>query len=462
MLGTENVGKLLLSLSIPSIIAQLVNILYNMVDRIYVGRLPEGTVAMSALSVALPIVTIILAFTQLLGIGGAPLAAIKLGKKDTDAAEKILTTSLVCLLMSGMLITIIVQIFAKDILYIFGADETNIAMAIEYIKIYTLGTIFVQISFGLNSYITTQGYARYSMSTVIIGAVLNIILDPIFIFLLNMGVKGAALATVLAQSVSAVWALRFFLSDRTSIRFRKKYLIPDIKVVGSICALGISPFIMNSTESILLISFNNQLSLYGGTMAVATMAILISIFQMISMTLQGICQGGQPIMSYNLGAGNKKRVRDTFKILYICCVSFTFVANGSILLFSNVFAGIFTTDPDTLRMATWAIRVYMAGGLFYGAQTACQMSFLALGQAKRSLSMALFRKIIVLIPLIYILPTLIGGSDFAIAMSAPVADLCYDGGKVFAVLISEAIADFSAAIVTSTMFFTFYRKHLKD
>jgi Na+-driven multidrug efflux pump len=299
------------------------------------------------------------------------------------------------------------------------------------------------------------------MMTVLIGAILNIILDPLFIFVLNMGVRGAALATILSQMVSAVWALMFLFGKKSTIKIRREYLIPEIRVLGSICALGVSPFIMNSTESLLQIAFNNQLSLYGGTLAVGTMSILQSMFQMVSMPLQGLCQGAQPIMSFNYGAKNMKRVRDTFRLLFICCLSVSVLGLGTIIIFSEKFASIFTNDPDLIRMAGWALRVYLFGAMIFGMQIACQQSFVALGQAGRSLLMALYRKILLLIPLIFILPALIGDSSFAAGMAAPVADLLYDPGRVFSVLFAETIADALAAVTTTILFFSFYRKHLK-
>ncbi len=459
-LETESIGKLLLSLAIPSIIAQVVNILYNIVDRIYIGRMENGTVAMSAISIALPIVTFIMAVTQLLGTGGAPLAAIKLGGRDQDGAEKILTTSFVSLIISGVLLTLAIQFFHLPLLKAFGADEANLEMAAQYITIYGLGTVFVQIAFGMNPYINTQGYATYGMLTVLIGAVLNIVLDPLFIFVLDMGVRGAALATVLSQLVSAVWALWFLFGRKSTIKIRKEYLVPELSVMGSICALGVSPFIMNSTESLLQIAFNNQLSLYGGTLAVGIMSILMSMWQMVGMPLQGLCQGAQPILSFNYGAKNMERVRATFRLLFKCCLSVSILGYGMVMVFSSRFASIFTNDPQMVRMAAWALRVYLAGATIFGAQIACQQSFVALGQAMRSLMMALYRKVLLLIPLIFILPAVMGASAFAETMSMPVADIVRDQGRVFAILFAETIADVLAAVTTTALFFSFYRHHL--
>ena len=312
-LSSEKISKLLLSLAIPSIIAQLVNVLYNMVDRIYIGQMPDGTTAMASLSVALPILTLVTAFTRLVGEGGAPLCAIRMGEQKQDKAEEIMTASFVSLIGMGFLLTVIILIFKESLLILFGANEETLPQAISYISIYALGTIFVQLTLGMNPYINTQGFAKIGMCTVVIGAVLNIILDPIFIFGLHMGVSGAALATIIAQGVSAFWVLSFLFGKKSTIKIRKKYLIPQPRIVFSIMALGISPFVMSSTESLLQISFNNQLSLYGGTMAVATMAILMSLWQFITLPLQGLCQGAQPILSYNYGAKNYTRVRQTFQ-----------------------------------------------------------------------------------------------------------------------------------------------------
>lgn len=459
-LGTERIGKLLVSLAIPSIIAQLVNILYNIVDRIYIGRMNNGTLAMSAISIALPIVTFIIAICQLFGTGGAPLASIELGKENVKQAEKIMTNSFVALIGSGLIVTVLILLFADPLLMAFGADSSNLLMAHEYIVIYALGTVFVQIAFGMNPYIITQGFATLGMVTVLIGAILNIVLDPVFIFMLNMGVRGAALATILSQFVSAIWCLSFLFGKKTTIKIQKKYMKPDLKILGHICALGLSPFIMNATESLLQISFNNQLSLYGGTLAVGTMSILLSLFQMVSMPLQGLCQGAQPIMSFNYGAGSFERVRKTFKLLFVSCLTFSIAGMGTVIVFSDFFASVFTSDPQLIRLAGWALKIYLAGAVFFGAQIACQQSFVALGQAKQSLFMALFRKVILLIPLLFALPHFFGYLGFFTSLAAPVADLVSHPGHVAAVLSAEAAADFLAALTTTLFFFSFYRKAL--
>ena len=443
--GYEKISKLLLSLAIPSIIAQLVNMLYNMVDRIYIGQMNNGTTAMAALSVTLPIITFITAFTQLVGTGGAPLCAIRLGENKKDKAEEIMTNSFSLLLMMGITLTVIILVLKEPLLYLFGATEQTIQPAIEYITIYALGTVFVQLTLGMNSYINTQGFAKIGMRTVIIGAVLNIILDPIFIFILDMGVSGAALATIISQGVSALWVMKFLFSKKSFIKIRKQYLKPKLSISLSIMGLGISPFVMSATESFLQISFNNQLSLFGGTMAIATMSILTSL-----------CQGAQPIMSYNYGANNYTRVRNTFKLLFKLCVGFSCVVGFLIIFFSDFFVSIFTNDIETVKFASWALKVYIAGSVLFGAQIACQQSFMALGQAKISLTMAIFRKIILLIPLIYIFQD----TSIAIMCAEGIMNMVNDGTRVFAVLFAEPVSDVLAALTTSTMFYRFYKKSL--
>ena len=382
-LATKKISTLLLNLAIPAIIAMLVSMLYNMVDRIYIGNMDNGTVGMAGLAVAVPIITLIQAFTQLFGTGGAPLAAIMLGKQDKEEAEKIMMASFAALVTSGILITVMIELFKEPILLLFGADELSLRPAIEYIRVYALGTVCVQIAQGMNPYINTQGFAKMGMATILIGAILNIVLDPVFIFGLGMGITGAAVATVISQGVSAIWVL-YFLLRKSPVRLRAKYLPPKISTLGSIMMLGISPFVMSATEGLLQISFNNQMSVYGGSMAVGTMAILMSLYQMVWLPLGGIAQGAQPILSYNYGAKNYGRVREAFRLAFKVCLIYSIVSSGIIMWFSPIFARIFSGDGNTIRYASWAIRIYMFGALIFGAQIACQQSFMALGQAKRS------------------------------------------------------------------------------
>lgn len=460
-LANSKIPGLVISLAIPSIIAQLVTIIYNMVDRIYIGHTANGTVAMAALGITLPIVTLITAITNLFGMGGAPLCAISLGEKNLEKAEKIMANSFVCLVASSVLITIFVLLFREPILYLFGADESTITPAKQYISIYIIGTIFVQLTVGLNAYINTQGFTKMGMKTTLIGAVLNIILDPIFIYLFKLGIAGAAIATVLSQAVSCFWVLKFITSEKTNVKLKKQYFKPDFKLIFAICSLGISTFIMTSTESLLQISFNNRLALYGGTTAVGVMSIMNTLMQCVSLPTQGIMIGTQPILSYNYGAKKYDRVRECFRFAIKLTTASTFIIAGSIILFSDVFVKIFTPDLTYIEFSRWSIKIFLIGMTIFGLQLCCQHSFMALGQAKISLSMALLRKVILLIPLIYILPFVFGDFEFAKTLSKPISEFALDPSRVFLVLLAEPISDVIAALTTTTLFLRFYNKHLK-
>ena len=442
-LGKGNIGKLLISLAAPAIVAQLVNVLYNIVDRIFIGRMDNGELAMAGVGVAFPILMLISAFSALIGMGGAPLCAIKMGEKNNDEAEKIMSNSFSMLLIIAVILTTGFLIFKEPILWAFGASEATIGYALDYLSIYVLGTIFVQIALGMNSYINTQGFAKIGMMTVVIGAVINIVLDPIFIFVFDLGVKGAALATVAGQMVSALWVLKFLFGKQSILKIRKKYMVPDLKVVGATMALGVSPFIMQSTESLVLISLNTRLSMFGGDLAVGAMTIMSSIMQIVVMPLQGLAQGAQPIISYNYGAKQMDRVKKTFKLTLISCLSFTVIMCSLLMLFPNLFVSIFNNEPELIAITTWAIRIYFLGIFVFGAQIACQQTFLALGQAKISLFLALLRKVVLLVPLIYILPNLFQD-------------------KLMGVLVAEPIADIIATLTTVTCFMVFYKKKFKD
>ena len=432
-LGKGNIGKLLISLAAPAIVAQLVNVLYNIVDRIFIGRMDNGELAMAGVGVAFPILMLISAFSALIGMGGAPLCAIKMGEKNNDEAEKIMSNSFSMLLIIAVILTTGFLIFKEPILWAFGASEATIGYALDYLSIYVLGTIFVQIALGMNSYINTQGFAKIGMMTVVIGAVINIVLDPIFIFVFDLGVKGAALATVAGQMVSALWVLKFLFGKQSILKIRKKYMVPDLKVVGATMALGVSPFIMQSTESLVLISLNTRLSMFGGDLAVGAMTIMSSIMQIVVMPLQGLAQGAQPIISYNYGAKQMDRVKKTFKLTLISCLSFTVIMCSLLMLFPNLFVSIFNNEPELVAITTWAIRIYFLGIFVFGAQIACQQTFLALGQAKISLFLALLRKVVLLVPLIYMLPNLFQD-------------------KLMGVLVAEPIADIIATLTTVTCF----------
>ncbi|MDI9218102.1 MAG: MATE family efflux transporter [Clostridium sp.] len=438
-LGEGSVGKLLLSLALPAIVAQLVNVLYNIVDRIFIGRMVNGEVAMAGVGVAFPIIMIISAFSALIGMGGAPLAAIKMGEKDNEGAEKIISNSFSTLIIIGLICTIVFLIFKEDLLWAFGASDATIGYAVDYLTIYLIGTVFVQIALGMNPFINTQGFAKIGMVTVVIGAIINIVLDPIFIFKLNLGVKGAALATILSQFVSAIWVLTFLFGKKSILKIRVNYLVPKFKVLLPIVALGVSPFIMQSTESLVLISMNNKLQLYGGDLAVGAMTIMSSIMQIVTLPLMGLSQGAQPIISYNFGAKNIERVKRTFKLLLTSCLTYTFIMWAALMVFPEVFVGIFNNKPELVEITSWSMRIFFGGIFIFGAQIACQQTFLALGQAKISLIMALLRKVVLLVPLIFILPM-------------------FFEDKLKAVLFAEPISDIIAALTTITVFIIFYKK----
>lgn len=438
-LGKGNIGKLLFTLAVPTIIGQLVNLLYNIIDRIFIGKMANGDIAMAGVGVAMPIILLVAAFAMLLAAGGAPLTAIEMGKRDNDKAEEIMSNCFSMLISGGIILTIVFFIFKEPILWAFGASNATIGYGLDYLSIYLIGTIFVQISLGMNLFINTQGFTKIGMFTVIIGAAINIILDPILIFGLNMGVKGAALATIIAQCVSAIFVLKFLFGKKSILKIRKKYLKLNKKLALSIIALGFAPFIMQATESIVLVSLNNQLLKYGGDLAVGAMTIMSSIMQVIMMPLTGLTQGAQPIMSYNFGAKEMNRVKKTFKLLFVICLSYSALMVLLIMIFPGVFVSIFNNKPELVEITSWAMRIYFVGMCLFGAQIACQQTFLALGQAKTSLIIAMLRKIVLLVPLIFILPMFIE-----------------DG--LTAVLLAEPVADIIAIISTVAIFGVFYKK----
>nr|WP_312983388.1 MATE family efflux transporter [Clostridioides sp.] len=442
-LGEEKISKLLFKLATPAIIAQLVNVLYNIVDRIFIGRMENGGIAMAGVGVSFPIILIISAFSALVGMGGGPLAAIKMGEKDNDGAEKIISNSFSILIIVSVILMIVFQINKENLLWLFGASESTIAYASDYLGIYLWGTLFVLVSMGMNPFINTQGFATTGMITVVIGAIINIILDPIFIFGLGMGVKGAALATIIAQGVSALWVLLFLFGKKSIIKIRTKYLRPNKTIVLGVLALGVSPFIMQATESLVLVSLNSRLQIYGGDLAVGAMTIMSSIMQIVMLPILGLMQGAQPIMSYNYGAKYFDRVKSTFKLSILLCFSFAFLMWLALMLFPEVFVRIFNNDKELLSKTSWSMRIYFAGIMTIGVQISCQQTFLALGKSKISFLLAILRKVVLLVPLIFILPSLIEN-------------------KLFAVFLAEPIADITAAVVTLACFMVFYKKTLSN
>ena len=413
-------GRLMLSLALPTVLAQLINVLYNVVDRIYIGHMQgDGNLALTGVGVTLPIITLIAAFSAFAGAGGAPLAAIELGKKDERKASLIMGNSAWLLVFFSIVLTIGFLIFKVPILYAFGASSKTIAYANEYITIYLLGTIFVQLALGLNAFISGQGAAKAAMLSVLIGAVINIVLDPIFIFALHLGVRGAALATVISQFVSAVWVVSFLKSKRSVLHLR--LVRPDKSLILKIAALGIAPFVMQSTESLVTITFNTGLQRYGGDLYVGSMSILMSIMQLIVIPVNGITQGVQPIVSYNYGAGNRLRVKETVIRLVSVCLLGTLILAGVAIFCPGIYASMFTNDAELVALTCRIMPIFFLGIAIFGIQAACQSTFLALGQAKISLFIATLRKIILLIPLALILPKFLGVKGIYIA--EPVSDV---------------------------------------
>lgn len=423
-LGTKSISKLLFSMAVPAITAQIINLLYNMVDRMYIGHIPDvGATALTAVGVTMPIIMVISAFAALVSMGGAPRSSIMMGKEDKDGAEKILGNCTTALVFISVTLTALVLIFGEKMLMTFGASENTIKYALDYLNIYAFGTLFVQLALGLNAFVTAQGFAKTSMFTVLVGAVLNIILDPIFIFGFNMGVKGAALATIISQGVSALWVMKFLTGDKTSLKIKRKYLKIDFKVLLPCIALGLAPFIMQSTESLLAISFNTSLLKYGGDLAVGAMTILSSVMQFSMLPLVGLTQGATPIISFNYGAGNSDRVKEAFLLLLKVSLTYSIGLWAMTMIAPQLFAKIFTKDAELINISIKSMRIYMAASLLFGIQISCQQTFIALGNAKTSVFLAILRKIILLIPLIYILPLFFANKVDAVFLAEPVADI---------------------------------------
>jgi len=424
MLGMAPIGKLLFKLAVPTVVAQLINMLYNIVDRIYIGHIPgEGSLALTGVGVCMPIIMIISAFAALVASGGAPKASISMGKGDNDSAEKILGGCFSLQIIISAVLTAVLLIFSKNLLLMFGASENTIGYATDYMHIYAVGTVFVQLTLGMGAFITAQGYTRISMITVLIGAVCNIILDPIFIFGLGMGVKGAALATVLSQAVSCIWVISFLCGKKTYLKLRKGNLRINPKLVFPCIALGAATFIMQSSESVISVCFNSSLLKYGGDIAVGAMTILTSVMQFAMLPMQGIAQGAQPILSYNYGAKNTERVKKTFKLLLISCLTYSCVIWAAIMVFPKIFAGIFTPDSALIEFTAAALRIYCGVMCIFGIQIACQMTFVSIGNAPCSIIVAIVRKFVLLLPLIYIMPQLISDKTMGVYAAEPVADI---------------------------------------
>ena len=433
------VPKAFLKLAVPAVAAQLINILYNLVDKMFIGHIPEvGKQALAGVGVTTPVILAISAFAALVSMGGAPKASIFLGKGDTVQAEKVVGSCTWMLLLLSVLLTVLMLAFGRPVLLLFGASEDTISFAVSYMNIYCLGTVFTQLTLGLNAFITAQGKTLISMKNVAIGAVTNIILDAVFINGFQMGVRGAALATVISQGVSATFVIRYLQSEKSTLKLERRQIRLDKEILLPCICLGTSPALMQLTENLVAISFNTSLQKYGGDMAVASMSILNSVMQFVMLLLPGLVQGAQPLLSYNLGAGNIKRVKKTFRLLLVSCVTGSFMIWLLCMICPQIVAGIFTNDTELIQYTEWSMRIYLSVMLIYGIQVACQYSFVALDQARTAIFLTIWRKIILLIPLIFILPLVWSGS-------------------VTGVFLAEPIADTLAVCTTAPMFYRYYR-----
>lgn len=444
-LGTEPVGKLLLRLALPTVTAQIINMLYNIVDRMYIGHIPgEGALALTGVGVCMPLIMIVSAFAALIGFGGAPRASIFMGKGDKESAERTLGNCFSAQILLSLVLTMVLFWGNRFFLLAFGASGNTIAYGVNYMNIYAIGTVFVQLTLGMNAFITAQGFAKTGMLSVLIGAVSNIILDPIFMFGMHMGVRGAALATILSQALSCIWVLSFLFGKKTQLKIRRENMRLDKKIILPCLALGVSTFIMQASESVISVCFNSSLLKYGGDIAVGAMTILTSVMQFAMLPLQGLGQGAQPIISYNYGAGNAGRVKAAFRLLLKCSLFYAVTLWALVMIFPQAFASMFTTDAALLAFTRTALRVYMACMFIFGIQMACQMTFNSLGNAKASIIVAVMRKFVLLIPLIYLLPHL----------------LSID--KTMAVYLAEPVADFFAVLFTAVLFTFQFKKAIEQ
>ena len=424
ILGSAPIGKLLFRLALPIVVAQLINMLYNIVDRIYIGHMPEvGDLALTGVGVCMPIIMIVSAFSALVSSGGAPRASIFMGKKDIDSAERTLGSCFGLQIIVSAILTVVLLIWNRDFLLAFGASNNTVEYAADYMSIYAIGTVFVQLTLGMNAFITAQGFTGISMISVVVGAVANIILDPIFIYGIGMGVRGAALATVISQVLSCVWVIAFLSSKKSILKLKPRYFIPVPRIILPCIALGTATFIMQASESVISVCFNSSLLKYGGDIAVGAMTILTSVMQFAMLPTQGFAQGAQPILSYNYGAKNAERVKRTYKLLLTTCLAYSVTVWVAVMLFPSVFVSIFTPEPELISFASKALRIYFAGMLLFGIQIACQMTFVSLGNAPSSVIVAVMRKFVLLLPLIFIMPNLVSDPTLGVYMAEPIADV---------------------------------------
>ena len=414
----------ILGAAVPMLVAQLLNLLYNIVDRIYIGHIPgEGSLALTGVGVCMPIIMIVTAFAALISSGGAPRASICMGKQDNKSAEQILGNCFSLQIVVSIVLTVVLLIWNKDLLMVFGASKNTLGYATDYMRIYALGTLFVQLTLGMNAFITAQGFTTTSMVSVLIGAICNITLDPVFIFVFNMGVKGAALATVLSQAISTIWVVVFLSGKKTQLHLRKKYMGLKPKVFLPCVALGLATFIMQASESVVTVCFNSSLLHYGGDIAVGAMTILTSVMQFAMLPLQGIAQGSQPIASYNYGAKNADRVKKTFRLLVVTCLTYSTLLWAAVQIIPKVFVSIFTSDAKLVAFTAPMLKIYLGGLFLFGIQIACQITFTSLGKAVNSIIVAVVRKFVLLLPLIYIMPHVVSNPTIGVYMAEPIADI---------------------------------------
>lgn len=444
LLGTEPVGRLLFKLSVPTVIAQVINMMYNLVDRVFIGHIPgEGSLALTGVGVCMPLILLVSALAALVSSGGAPRASIYMGRNENEYAEKILGGCFTLQILVSAVFTFVLLLWNEEMLLAFGASERTVEYATAYMNIYAAGTVFVQLTLGMSAFISCQGFTKVSMCSVVIGAVLNIALDPLFIFIMGMGVKGAALATVISQFASCIWVMAFITGKRTVLRLRRSNMRLSPKVILPCIALGTAVFIMQASEGIISICFNSSLLNYGGDTAVGTMTIMTSVMMFAMLPLQGIGQGAQPVISYNYGAGNRGRVKKAFRLLITVSIIYAVLLHLAIMLVPKAFVAVFTTDRELIEFASPMMRIYFAGLALMGVQTACQLTLTALGKAVSSIIVAVVRKFVLLIPLIYILPHVMADRTMAVYMSEPTADVI-------------------AVSFTAVLFAVKFRKILKD
>lgn len=444
LLGTEPVGRLLFKLSVPTVIAQVINMMYNLVDRVFIGHIPgEGSLALTGVGVCMPLILLVSALAALVSSGGAPRASIYMGRNENEYAEKILGGCFTLQILVSAVFTFVLLLWNEEMLLAFGASERTVEYATAYMNIYAAGTVFVQLTLGMSAFISCQGFTKVSMCSVVIGAVLNIALDPLLIFIMGMGVKGAALATVISQFASCIWVMAFITGKRTVLRLRRSNMRLSPKVILPCIALGTAVFIMQASEGIISICFNSSLLNYGGDTAVGTMTIMTSVMMFAMLPLQGIGQGAQPVISYNYGAGNRERVKKAFRLLITVSIIYAVLLHLAIMLVPKAFVAVFTTDRELIEFASPMMRIYFAGLALMGVQTACQLTLTALGKAVSSIIVAVVRKFVLLIPLIYILPHVMADRTMAVYMSEPAADVI-------------------AVSFTAVLFAVKFRKILKD